>query len=257
MIYEHDLNPVAVEFFSLKIYWYSLAYVFGFIFCNYYSKYLVKKKLLKLALPIIDDFITWLIVAVLIGGRLGYVIFYNLDFYFKNPVEIFKIWQGGMSFHGALLGVILLIIFYSKIKEIKLSELANLVAYSSPIGIFLGRLANFVNAELIGRPTDGTWGVLYKPELFARHPSQIYEAMFEGLVIFLILNFFVRSNIRKKFNGYALFLILYSFFRFNLEFFREPDSHIGFIINNFSMGQILTLPMFIIGIVFLRNEKKL
>ena len=116
MIYEHNLNPVAVEFFSFKIYWYSLAYVFGFIFCIYYSKYLVKKKLLNLTISTIDDFITWLIVAVLIGGRLGYVVFYNLDFYLKNLVEIFKIWQGGMSFHGALLGVILIIIFYSKVK---------------------------------------------------------------------------------------------------------------------------------------------
>jgi len=257
MIYEHNLNPVAIEFFSLKIHWYSLAYVFGFIFCNYYSKFLIKKKILNLKLEIIDDLITWLIIAILVGGRLGYVIFYNFDFYFKNPVEIFKIWQGGMSFHGALLGVIFLIIFYSKIKKIKFSQLANLVAYSSPIGIFLGRLANFVNAELIGRPTDGNWGVLYKTESLTRHPSQIYEAIFEGLIIFLILNFFVRSNLKHKFNGYALFLIFYSFFRFNLEFFREPDSHLGFIINNISMGQILTFPMFIIGIVFLKNEKKL
>ena len=228
MIYEHNLNPVAVEFFSLQIYWYSLAYVVGFIFCIYYSKYLVKKKLLNQTTSTIDDVITWL-----------------------------KIWQGGMSFHGALLGVILIIIFYSNIKKVKFNELANLVAYSSPIGIFLGRLANFVNAELVGRPTDGTWGILYKSDLLARHPSQIYEAILEGLVIFIILNIFVRSNIRNKFNGYALFLIFYSFFRFNLEFFREPDSHIGFIINNISMGQVLTVPMLIIGIIFLRNEKKL
>ena len=257
MIYEHNLNPVAVEFFSLQIYWYSLAYVVGFIFCIYYSKYLVKKKLLNLTTSTIDDVITWLIIPVLIGGRLGYVVFYNLDFYLENPLEIIKIWQGGMSFHGALLGVILTIIFYSKVKRIKFNELANLVAYSSPIGIFLGRLANFVNAELVGRPTDGTWGILYKSELLARHPSQIYEAILEGLVIFIILNIFVRSNIRNKFNGYALFLIFYSFFRFNLEFFREPDSHIGFIINNISMGQVLTAPMLIIGLIFLRNEKKL
>ena len=204
MIYEHNLNPVAVEFFSFKIYWYSLAYLFGFIFCNYYSKYLVKK-ILNLELSTIDDFITWLIVAVLIGGRLGYVVFYNLDFYFENPVEILKIWRGGMSFHGALVGIILLIIFYSRIKKIKFTELANLVAYSSPIGIFLGRLANFVNGELVGRPTNGTWGVLYKPELFARHPSQVYEAILEGLIIFLILNFFMRSNIRNKFNDMLYF----------------------------------------------------
>ena len=148
-------------------------------------------------------------------------------------------------------------IIYSKIKKIKFSELANLIAYSSPVGIFLGRLANFVNAELVGRPTDGTWGVLYRSELFARHPSQLYEALFEGLILFFILHFFLKSNVKDKINGYALFLIFYSFFRFSLEFFREPDSHLGFIINNISMGQVLTFPMFIIGIIFLRNEKKL
>ena len=257
MIYEHNLNPIAFEIFSLKIYWYSLAYIFGFIFCYYYSKYLIKKKVLNLELSIIDDLINWLIIAVLLGGRLGYVLFYNFDFYFSNPIEILKIWQGGMSFHGALIGISLLIIFYSKIKKIKFSQLANLVAYSSPVGIFLGRLANFINAELIGRPTDGTWGVLYKSELLTRHPSQIYEALFEGLFIFLVLNFFIKSNLKNKFNGYALFLIFYSFFRFNLEFFRQPDTHLGFIIGNISMGQILTLPMFIIGIIFLKNEKKL
>tara|TARA_A100001011_G_C14305397_1_gene842848 strand:- start:1752 stop:2525 length:774 start_codon:yes stop_codon:yes gene_type:complete len=257
MIYEHNLNPVAVEIFFLKIHWYSLAYVFGFIFCNYYSKYLIKKKLLNLELSLVDDFITWLIIAVILGGRLGYVIFYNFDFYFENPVEVFKIWQGGMSFHGALLGLIILIIFYSKIKNVKFSELCNLVAYSSPIGIFLGRLANFINAELVGRPTDGSWGILYESEFLTRHPSQIYEAVFEGLIIFIILNFFVRSDLKNRLNGYALFLIFYSFFRFNLEFFREPDSHLGFIINNITMGQILTFPMLLIGIIFLKNEKKL
>ncbi len=257
MIYEHNLNPVAFEIFSLKIYWYSLAYIFGFIFCYYYSKYLIKKKILNLELSIIDDLINWLIVAVLLGGRLGYVLFYNFDFYFNNPLEILKIWQGGMSFHGALIGISLLIIFYSKIKKIKFTDLANLIAYSSPVGIFLGRLANFINAELVGRPTDGSWGVLYRSESLTRHPSQIYEALFEGLFIFLVLNFFIRSNLKHKFNGYALFLIFYSFFRFNLEFFREPDTHLGLIIGNMSMGQVLTLPMFIIGIIFLKNEKKL
>ena len=251
----NNFDPVAIQIFSLEIRWYSLAYIVGILLGWFLSKkfFISEPKVNEK----FDDYLTYLILGLIIGGRLGYVIFYNLEFYINNLLDIFKIWQGGMSFHGALLGVILIIIFYSKVKRIKFNELANLVAYSSPIGIFLGRLANFVNAELVGRPTDGTWGVLYKSELLVRHPSQIYEAILEGLIIFIILNIFVRSNMKNKFNGYALFLIFYSFFRFNLEFFREPDSHIGFIINNFSMGQILTLPMFIIGIVFLRNEKKL
>ena len=251
----NNFDPVAFQIFSFEIRWYSLAYIVGILLGWFLSKKFfisdlkVKEKF--------DDYLTYLILGLIIGGRLGYVVFYNFEFYINNLLDIFKIWQGGMSFHGALLGVILIIIFYSKVKRIKFNELANLVAYSSPIGIFLGRLANFVNAELVGRPTDGTWGVLYKSELLVRHPSQIYEAILEGLIIFIILNIFVRSNMKNKFNGYALFLIFYSFFRFNLEFFREPDSHIGFIFNNISMGQVLTIPMLIIGIIFLRNEKKL
>ena len=256
-MYIHELNPIAFSLFNFNVYWYSLSYLFGFIFSYFYVKFILNKDFANISFKVFEDFLGWAVIGVVIGGRIGYVIFYNLNFYLDNPIEILKIWQGGMSFHGALLGVILTIIFYSKVKRIKFNELANLVAYSSPIGIFLGRLANFVNAELVGRPTDGTWGILYKSELLARHPSQIYEAILEGLVIFIILNIFVRSNIRNKFNGYALFLIFYSFFRFNLEFFREPDSHIGFIINNISMGQVLTVPMLIIGLIFLRNEKKL
>ena len=119
---------------------------------------------------------------------------------------------------------------YSKLKKIKFTELANLVVYSAPVGIFLGRIANFINGELIGRPTNGSWGVLYDTETFPRHPSQIYEAIFEGLVIFFILYFFLRTELKKKFQGFAIFLIFYSFFRFNLEFLREPDQHLGFVL---------------------------
>ena len=255
-MYEHNLNPIALEFMNIKVYWYSLAYIFGFIFCIYYSKYLINKKLLNLKIDIIDDFITWSILAILIGGRLGYVIFYNFELYFHNPFEIVKIWKGGMSFHGGLIGILILMLIYSKLKKIKFTELANLVVYSAPIGIFLGRIANFINGELIGRPTNGSWGVLYDTETFPRHPSQIYEAIFEGLIIFFILFFFLRTGLKEKFQGFAIFLIFYSLFRFNLEFLREPDQHLGFVFKNLSMGQMLSIPMFIFGIIFLRYEKK-
>ncbi len=255
-MYEHNLSPIALEFMNIKIYWYSLAYIFGFIFCIYYSKFLINNKLLNLKIEIVDDFVTWSILAILVGGRLGYVIFYNFELYFNNPLEILKIWKGGMSFHGGLLGILSLMIIYSKLKKIKFTELANLVVYSAPVGIFLGRIANFINGELIGRPTDGSWGVLYGAEKFPRHPSQIYEAIFEGLIIFLILYFFLKTELKKKFHGFAIFLIFYSFFRFNLEFLREPDQHLGFVFKNFSMGQILSIPMFIFGFIFLRYGKK-
>ena len=144
-MYEHNLSPIALEFMNIKIYWYSLAYIFGFIFCIYYSKFLINSKLLNLKIEIVDDFVTWSILAILVGGRLGYVIFYNFELYFNNPLEILKIWKGGMSFHGGLLGILSLMIIYSKLKKIKFTELANLVVYSAPVGIFLGRISIFIN----------------------------------------------------------------------------------------------------------------
>ncbi len=256
MIYEHNLNPIVIEIFSLKIYWYSLAYIFGFLFCLHYSKFLIRKKILKVNHEILENFITWSILAVLLGGRIGYVIFYNIEFYLEFPSEIIKVWKGGMSFHGGLIGIIILMILFSKVKKIDFKVIANLVCYTCPFGIFLGRIANFINAELIGKPTNGSWGVVYKNETFPRHPSQIYEAIFEGLLIFLILYFFSRSKLINKFNVYAIFLVLYGLFRFNLEFFREPDSHLGYIIYGLSMGQILSIPMFVFGIIFLTYGKK-
>lgn len=254
-MYEHNLNPVAFSFFNIKIYWYSLAYIFGFLFTFWYSKFLIKKKVLKLDLKVAEDFITIGIIAIILGGRIGYVIFYNFDYYLVNPINIFKIWQGGMSFHGALIALIFFMMIFAIKKKQNFFELANLLAFCSPIGIFLGRIANFINGELIGRVTDGTWGVVYKSSENPRHPSQIYEAFFEGLFIFFILFVFSNSKFRKKINAFSIFLILYSISRFFIEFYREPDSQLGFIINNFSMGQVLTIPMFILGLIFLKNAK--
>ncbi len=177
-IFIHNLNPVAIEILNLRIYWYSLAYIFGFLFSLYYSKYLTKKKIIDLNTTIMDEFITWAVVGVIIGGRIGYVLFYNFEFYIINKLEIIKIWQGGMSFHGGLIGLILSMIFFSKRKKIDGFELANLVTLCCPIGIFLGRIANFINGELVGRPTDQSWGVIFSTNDILRHPSQLYEAIF-------------------------------------------------------------------------------
>ncbi|MEE2694900.1 MAG: prolipoprotein diacylglyceryl transferase [Pseudomonadota bacterium] len=255
MVFIHNLDPVAFELFKIKIYWYSLAYLFGFIFSLFYAKLLIKKKLVKINFVIFEDFLGWAVLAVIFGGRLGYVIFYNLDFYISNPDKILKVWEGGMSFHGGLIGLILSIYFFSKIKKINFFELSNLVASCAPFGIFLGRIANFVNGELIGKPTNSNWGVLFKNNEVLRHPSQIYEACFEGLFIFLLINLAYRMKYQKFINIFTIFLIMYGTFRFILEFFREPDHQLGYIMMNLTMGQLLSIPMIIIGFIFLRYGK--
>ena len=253
-MYIHELNPIAFSLFNFKIYWYSLSYLFGFIFSYCYVKFVLNKDFVNMDFRIFEDFIGWAVIGVILGGRIGYVIFYNLNFYLENPVEILKIWQGGMSFHGGLIGVILSIFFFSKSKKINFLDLLNLVSSCAPIGLFLGRLANFVNRELIGRPTNSDWGVMFFENDVLRHPSQIYEAIFEGLIIFLVIFYIIKKKYYRYINISSLFLIMYGIFRFTIEFYREPDSHLGFIFINISMGQLLCLPMILIGLIFLRKK---
>ncbi len=253
-MYIHELNPIAFSLFNFKIYWYSLSYLFGFVFSYYYVKFVLNKDFVNMDFKIFEDFIGWAVLGVIFGGRIGYVIFYNLNFYLENPIEILKIWQGGMSFHGGLLGVILSIFFFSKSKKINFLDLLNLVSSCAPIGLFLGRLANFVNRELIGRPTNSDWGVIFFENDVLRHPSQIYEAIFEGLIIFFVIFYIIKKKYYRFLNISSLFLIMYGIFRFTIEFYREPDSHLGFIFMNISMGQLLCLPMILIGSIFLRKK---
>ena len=254
-MFVHNLDPVAFEILGLKIYWYSLSYLFGFIFSYFYSKYLIINGFFKIKFIDFEDFISWAVLAVILGGRIGYVFFYNFDFYLNNPIEAIKIWHGGMSFHGGLFGLIFLIFLFSKKRKVKFSEISNLVAACAPLGIFLGRIANFINAELIGKPTNANWGVIFTQNGVLRHPSQLYEAFFEGLIIFFVIFFIIKNKFHKSINVYAVFLILYGFFRFILEFLREPDSHLGYVFLDLSMGQILSIPMFILGIFFLKSNK--
>ena len=253
-MYIHELNPIAFSLFNFKIYWYSLSYLFGFIFSYFYVKLILSKDFIKISFKMFEDFLGWAVIGVVIGGRIGYVIFYNLNFYLNNPIEILKIWQGGMSFHGGLIGVILSIFFFSKLKQINFLNLLNLVSSCAPIGLFLGRLANFVNKELIGRPTNSDWGVLFFENDVLRHPSQIYEAIFEGLVIFIVILYIIKKKYYTSINVSSLFLIMYGFFRFTIEFYREPDSHLGFILMNISMGQLLCLPMVLLGLLFIKKK---
>ena len=252
-MYIHNLNPIIFDFGILSLKWYSLAYLFGVIFGWWYGKKIIlfinNKYNNNFKLDLFDDYITYVIISIIIGGRLGYVLFYNLSYFISNPIEIFFIWKGGMSFHGGLLGIIAATMLFSKRRGFDKMVLLDVVSCVAPIGIFFGRLANFINGELYGKPTDLPWAVIFPLiDDFGRHPSQIYEAFLEGALLFLILNLIIKKMHYKRGVCAAAFLIFYSLFRIFSEFFREPDLQIGYIFNYVSMGSLLSFFMFCIGI---------
>ena len=254
----NNFDPVAFQIFSLEIRWYSLSYIVGIMLGWLYCKKLLIKdeKLLKL----FDDFITYLIIGIIVGGRLGYVIFYNPTYYSKNLLEIFMIWNGGMSFQGGVLGTMLATYIFSKKNNIDSFLLLDLIAMSAPIGIFLGRISNFINSELYGRQTDIYWSVVFeKIDNLSRHPSQIYEAFFEGIILFILLNFIFKKYFFKSPGSISsLFIIFYSLFRFIIEYTREPDSQLGFVYLNLTFGQIISVIFFVVGIsiFYKKNESE-
>ena len=249
----NNFDPVAFQVFSLEIRWYSLAYIFGLIFgWIYCNKILIHEQNKKNQF---DDYIAYIIIGIIIGGRLGYVLIYNPMYYLENLIEIPMIWNGGMSFHGAVIGVIFSTYLFSKKNNESIFYYLDLVALTSPIGIFLGRIANFINSELYGRETDLIWSVKFiQIDNLNRHPSQIYEAIFEGIILFVLLNFLYNRLLKKNGLISSLFIIFYSLFRFLIEFTREPDAHLGLIFLNISLGQILSIIFFILGIIlFYKN----
>tara|TARA_A100001011_G_scaffold400204_1_gene513169 strand:+ start:3281 stop:4060 length:780 start_codon:yes stop_codon:yes gene_type:complete len=254
----NNFDPVAFNVFSISIRWYSLAYITGILIGwalskNFFiSNPLIKKKF--------DDFITFLIIGIIVGGRLGYVIFYNLDYYLINLLDIFKIWQGGMSFHGGLIGVVIASMLFAKKNDQDAYEYLDIISIVAPIGIFFGRVANFINSELYGTATDLPWGVKFiQVDNLYRHPSQLYEAFFEGIILFLILLSFRRKGYMRS-PGFisGLFLIFYSIFRFFVEFLRVPDEQLGYLFLNLTIGQIISVVFFCIGtyIIIKKNEIK-
>ena len=252
----NNFDPIAFNFFSLEIRWYSLSYIFGIVFAWVYCKKVLIKD--KKILELFDDLITYLIIGVILGGRFGYIIFYNLEYYLNNLFEIFMIWEGGMSFHGGLIGVIIATYIFSKINKINTFSFLDLISMSAPIGIFLGRIANYINSELYGRKTDFFWSVKFqKIDNTFRHPSQIYEAIFEGIILFMLLNYIFRKYLYKS-PGIisALFLIFYSIFRFFIEFTREPDIQLGYILFNLTLGQLLSFFFLMFGLFlfYKKNE---
>jgi len=243
----NNFDPVAIQIFSIEIRWYSLAYITGILF-----GWVLSKKIF-ISIPSLkekfDDFITYIILGIIVGGRLGYVIFYNLEYYSNNLTDVFKVWQGGMSFHGGLIGVIAVSIWFSKKNNQDPFSYLDVVSIVAPIGIFFGRIANFINSELYGIETDMPWGVKFiQIDNLYRHPSQLYEAFFEGLILFFILIYF-RNKGFMKISGLisSLFLIFYSTFRFVIEFYRVPDEQLGYLFFNLSMGQIISFVFFLVG----------
>ena len=251
------LDPVALQVGPLAIRWYSLAYMAGFIGGWMYVRELVKRQPLgRVSLQQVDDFIVWIVMGVILGGRIGYVLFYNLPFYMSSPADAFKIWEGGMSFHGGLLGVVIAVIAYALKQKIPVLRLGDLSAAGATIGLFFGRIANFINDELWGRPTDVAWGVVFpKGGAEPRHPSQLYEAASEGLILFLLLLFLmIRTSLPGRYGAiFGVFLTYYGVSRFIIEFFREPDIQIGLYYDLISQGQILCLPMIVIGLFLIWN----
>ena len=253
----NNFDPVAIEIFSLEIRWYSLAYITGILLGWYLAKKIFISNNIKNKF---DDYITYVIIGLILGGRLGYVFFYNFDYYINNFFDIFKVWQGGMSFHGGIIGIIIASLIFSKENNDNVFEYLDIIALVSPVGIFFGRIANFINSELYGHETSVPWAVQFiQIDSLYRHPSQLYEAILEGIFLFLIMIFFWnknKSNAPGKLS--ALFLIFYSLFRYFVEYFRAPDEQLGYLILNLTMGQLISFIFLITGLslYYLKNDTK-
>lgn len=247
-----NIDPVALQIGPLAIRWYALAYLAGFLGGWRYGIYLTKLNAgYRPDKTDIDDFISWAIVGVIAGGRLGYILFYNFPQYMDDPVEIFKVWHGGMSFHGGVAGIITALVLFATFRKFSRRRLADIVCCAAPIGLFLGRCANFVNGELYGRVTSVPWGMVFpRGGDLPRHPSQLYEAFLEGFVLFIVLLALAHVKSVRERPGIltGVFLIGYALSRIFVEQFREPDEQLGLFWDAVSMGQILSIPMIVLGI---------
>ena len=264
----HNFSPIMIDLGLFQIRWYSMAYILGIVLGWIYAKNIIKKiqkndyNFSSIKVSQFDDIIIYLVLGIILGGRLGYVVFYNFEYYSQNILEIFKLWQGGMSFHGGLLGIIIATLIFVKNKNANFFKFSDIIACVAPIGLFLGRISNFINGELFGKASSLPWAVIFPSGgNIARHPSQIYEAILEGIVLFILINFIALKKQLILKTGYisGLFLIFYSIARIIGENFREPDIHIGYFFNYFSMGTILSAITFLCGcliIFFIKNNEQ-
>jgi phosphatidylglycerol:prolipoprotein diacylglycerol transferase len=251
-------SPVLFEFGPFVIRWYALAYIVGLILGWRYCLYLTRHPRLLIKEADIDDFLIWATLGVILGGRAGFVLFYQPQHFLSHPDEIPMVWKGGMSFHGGLIGVIVAMLLFARSRRLPFFELADIVACATPIGLLLGRIANFINGELFGRPTDVPWAMVFPnggPE--PRHPSQLYEALLEGLVLFLVLFVLARFAAARQRMGLlsGVFFIGYGITRIVGELFREPDANLSYLIGGTTMGQWLSAPMILLGIVFVLGRR--
>lgn len=251
-------DPVAVSFGPFAIRWYALAYIGGIVFGWLYARQIIKSERLwggpsPISLPQMDDFILWVTLGIILGGRIGYVAFYNPAYFAAHPAEIVRLWEGGMSFHGGFLGCVIAVMAFARRHRISILSLGDITCAVGPIGLFLGRIANFINSELWGRPTDVPWAIVFPnggPE--PRHPSQLYEAGLEGILLFTLLAFMIRAGALKR-PGLIVgaFATVYGLARITGELFREPDPQLGFLWGGLTMGMLLSVPMIVAGLVLI------
>lgn len=252
-----EIDPVAIHLGPLPIRWYALAYIAGIVLGWLYIVRLAKRPDSPAKPNQVDDFVFWATLGIILGGRLGYVIFYKPGYFLQNPAEILATWQGGMSFHGGMLGMFLAMYLYGRKVNLHFFDMSDLVAQVTPIGLFFGRMANFINGELWGRPTDVAWAMVFpNAGSTPRHPSQLYEAGLEGIALFLLLLIANQmGGLRRRGLISGLFLIGYGLARIIVEFFREPDAFLGFLYGGATMGQLLSLPMVLAGIIIMFMAK--
>jgi len=251
MIAYPEINPVALDLGPLKVHWYGLTYLIGFVGAYFLMNYRAKKTG-EFTQEQVSDLVFWGALGVILGGRFGYVLFYNFSHFLSDPLSLFAIWEGGMSFHGGMLGVMISLTLYGRKINKTFFELMDFVVPVVPIGLGAGRIGNFIGGELWGRVTDVPWAMVFpRADEFPRHPSQLYQFALEGVALFLIVWFF-SSKPRPRMVVSGIFLASYGVFRFIVEFARQPDSHIGFLYGDWlTMGQVLSTPMILIGIAFL------
>jgi phosphatidylglycerol:prolipoprotein diacylglycerol transferase len=250
MLVHPQFNPIALQIGPLAIHWYGLMYLVGFALVWLAGRWRIQHGKTDLSLKDLEDLIFYGVLGVVLGGRLGYVLFYKPLDYLHHPIEIFYVWEGGMSFHGGLIGVTVVLLLMARSKGKTLLELGDFISPMIPLGLATGRLGNFINGELWGRPTDVPWAMIFPQagDLLPRHPSQLYEMGLEGLLLFALVWWFARKP-RLTGQVSAVFLMGYGTFRFLAEFAREPDAFLGPIIGPFTMGQVLSVPMVIIGLI--------
>ncbi|MBI5323194.1 prolipoprotein diacylglyceryl transferase [Bradyrhizobium sp.] len=253
-------DPVAISLGPIAIRWYALAYIGGIVLGWIYARALIKNEKLwggpaPITLAQMDDFILWVTVGIIVGGRTGYVLFYNLPFFIQHPAAIFMLWEGGMSFHGGFLGCVVAVMWFARSNGIPILSLGDIVTAVGPIGLFLGRLANFINSELWGRLADPglPWAMVFpNGGPLPRHPSQLYQAALEGILLFTVLAIMIRMGALRR-PGLILgsFIAIYALARITGELFREPDPQLGFLWGGLTMGMLLSLPMIVAGIILI------